>query len=108
MSETSKIPNPPTFRWYPKHLNHIAENIVFKKRNISFLAINALFRQTKTHQIVDSEMENGHFLIEDFVVLQKNDLLRTQAEKLSAVFYLDHLGNIVVVTAVSENDTYEK
>ena len=108
MSETSKIPNPPTFRWYPKHLNHIAENIVFKKRNISFLAINALFRQTKTHQIVDSEMENGHFLIEDFVVLQKNDLLRTQAEKLSAVFYLDHLGNIVVVTAFSENDTYEK
>jgi hypothetical protein len=24
------------FKWLPKHLNHIAENIVFKKRNISF------------------------------------------------------------------------
>lgn len=34
----------PVFRWLPKHLNHIAENIVIKKRNISFLAINALFR----------------------------------------------------------------
>ncbi|MEM1122284.1 MAG: hypothetical protein AAGJ18_17695 [Bacteroidota bacterium] len=33
------------FRWRAKHLNHIAENIVFKKRNISSLAINALFRQ---------------------------------------------------------------
>jgi len=30
----------PTFRWIPKHLNHIAENIAIKKRNISFLAIN--------------------------------------------------------------------
>jgi hypothetical protein len=24
------------FKWLPKHLNHIAENIVFKNRNISF------------------------------------------------------------------------
>ena len=47
MSETIEIPNPPTFRWYPKHLNHIAENIVFKKRNVSFLAINRIFRQPK-------------------------------------------------------------
>ena len=108
MDETTQIPNPPTFRWYPKHLNHIAENIVFKKRNVSFLAINALFRQMKTHRIVDSDLENGHFLIEDFVALQKNDLLRTQAEKLSAVFYLDNLDNIVVVTAFSENDNYEQ
>ncbi len=24
------------FKWLPKHLNHIAESIVFKRRNISF------------------------------------------------------------------------
>ena len=77
MSETTKIPNPPTFRWYPKHLNHIAENIVFKNRNVSFLAINALFRQRKTHYIVESEMENGHFLIEDFVPLQLRNAQKT-------------------------------
>ncbi|MDZ7879256.1 MAG: hypothetical protein U5L45_16360 [Saprospiraceae bacterium] len=31
MSETAKIPNPPTFRWYPKHLNHITEKYRFPK-----------------------------------------------------------------------------
>ena len=108
MSETNKVPNPPTFRWYPKHLNHIAENIVFKNRNVSFLAINALFRQRKTHNIVESEMGNGHFLIEDYVSLQPNDRLRTHAERLSAVFYLDNHDNIVVITAFSENDTYDE
>lgn len=108
MSKTSKIPNPPTFRWYPKHLNHIAENIVFLNRNVSFLAINALFRQKHTHTIEDSYMSNGHFLVEDFVDLQPNDLLRTRAEKLSAVFYIDNHDNVVVVTAFSENDTYTK
>lgn len=35
------------FKWIPKHLYHIAENILFKKRNISFLAINYLFRNKK-------------------------------------------------------------
>ena len=106
MSETTKIPNPPTFRWYPKHLNHIAENIVFKKRNVSFLAINALFRQKETHKIAVSNKDKGHFVAQDFVDLQPNDLLRTKAEKLYVIFYLDKLNNIVVITAYSENDSY--
>ena len=33
------LPNPVVFRWLPKFMNHIAENIVFKKRNISFFSI---------------------------------------------------------------------
>jgi hypothetical protein len=24
------------FKWLPKHLNHIAENIIFKQRNVFF------------------------------------------------------------------------
>jgi len=62
------------FRWKAKHLNHIVENIVFKKRNISFLAINALFRQ-KSAKIEDS-----------------------------ITFSLDRHYNIIVSTAYSEND----
>ena len=45
MKELENALKQPHFRWLPKFLNHIAENIVIKKRNISFLAINALFRQ---------------------------------------------------------------
>lgn len=110
MSETNKtieIPNPPIFRWLPKAMNHIAENIVFKKRNVSFLAINALFRQTKTHTVSDSTLGNNHFIIEDFVPLQSNDRLRVKAEKLTAIFELDKYDNIIVKTAFSENDNIE-
>ena len=94
----------PTFYWRPKHLQHIAENIVFKQRNVSFLAINALFRQQATYQIQESELGNGHYIVEDFVQRQKNDYLRTQSEVLYAVFFFDKFGRIVVTTAYSEND----
>jgi hypothetical protein len=105
MSRTKlELPNLLNFHWLPKHLNHIAENIVFQERNVSFYAINALFRQKKTHLIIESPMQNGHFIIEDFVDLQTNDLLRRRAERLTAVYYLDNRDNVVVVTAFSEND----
>jgi hypothetical protein len=94
----------PQLRWLPKHLQHITENIVFKQRNISFLAINAIFRQ-KTHKITASNKEKGNFIIEDYVALQRNDMLRRKAEILTVIFYLDKHDNIVVVTAYSENDT---
>ena len=45
MNELEKAFKQIHFKWLPKFLNHIAENIVIKKLNISFLAINALFRQ---------------------------------------------------------------
>ena len=104
MSETTEIPNPPTFRWYPKHLNHIAENIVFKKRNVSFLAINRIFRQPKTHKVKPSRLGNDHFEVSDFVAVLPNDRLRTRAEVLKVIYYFDKENNIVVVTAMSEND----
>ena len=99
-----KVPKNPVFRWLPKHLNHIAENIVFKGRNVSFLAINALFKQTKTHIVLPSDFGNDHYIVEDFVVLQPNDRLRTKAEKLRVVFFLDKYQNIIIKTAYSEND----
>lgn len=104
MSKTIEMPKVPSFHWLPKHLNHIAENIVFKKRNVSFLAINALFRQDKTYSIIPSRFGNNHFEIEDFVEILPNDLLRTRAEGLKAVFRFDSQKNIIVVTAMSEND----
>ena len=58
--DSINIPKNPNFRWLPKHLHHITENIVFKNRNISFLAINALFRQTKTHTVLPSDFGNDH------------------------------------------------
>ena len=96
------------FRWLPKHLNHIAENIVFKKRNVSFLAINALFRQKDTCYIEkDKNGFRGSYTIRDFVELQPKDMLRTKAEWLEVAFYLDSHDNIIVTTAYSENDTTE-
>jgi hypothetical protein len=74
------IPKQPTFHWLPKHLNHITENIVFNNRNVSFLAINRLFRQTETHIIRPSRLGNNHFEVEDFIPLLPNDRLRTRAE----------------------------
>ena len=100
-----KIPKNPKFHWLPKHLQHITENIVFKNRNISFLAINALFRQTRTHTILPSKLGNDHYLIEDFVDVQINDRIRTKAEKLIVVFALDKYNNITIKTAYSENDS---
>ena len=94
------------FKWLPKHIQHITEHIVFDKRNVSFLAINALFRQYKTHKVKPSEFGNDHFMVKDFVPLQKNDRTRILAEELTAIFYIDQHGNIVVITAFSENDEY--
>jgi hypothetical protein len=88
-------------------MNHIAENIVFKNRNISFLAINTLFRQRETHTVSDSKLGNNHFIIEDYVPLQINDRLRVKAEKMTVVFELDKHNNIIVKTAYSENDSIE-
>ncbi len=105
MSKTTKIPNPPIFRWSPKHLNHIAENIVFKKRNVSFLAINHIFRQPNTHKVKPSSFGNGHFEVSDFVPTLRNDLLRTRAERLKVIFRFDEQNNIIVITAMSENDS---
>ena len=105
MQNHYKTLNKAQFKWLSKHLQHITENIVFKQRNISFLAINALFRQKKTYNITVSNKENNHFVVEDFVDIQKNDRLRRQAEKLTAIFYIDNQDNIIVVTAFSENDS---
>jgi len=92
------------FKWLPKHLNHIAENIVLKKRNISFLAINALFRQESRIIKPAAAPFIDSFLIADFVSVQKNDKLRMKAEKMVAVFRLDKHDNIIVITAYSESD----
>jgi hypothetical protein len=92
------------FRWLPKYLNHIAENIVFKKRNISFLAINALFRQ-ENNIITNSEAPfTDSFVISGIVPILPNDRLRTISNKMSVVFRLDDHNNIIPITAYSEND----
>jgi hypothetical protein len=96
----------PRFLWLPKHLQHITENIIFKNRNVSFLATNALFRQKQTYEIKPSELGNDHFVITDYVDLQQNDRIRNKAEELSAIFNLDKHDNIIVITAYSENDDY--
>ena len=93
-----------SFKWLPKHLNHIAENIVFKKRNVSFLAINAIFRQ-KDVSIISSETSfTDSFIISGFVPLQTNDKLRTRAEKMSVIFRIDEQNNIIPITSYSETD----
>jgi hypothetical protein len=74
------------FKWLPKHIQHITEHIVFDKRNISFLAINALFRQYKTHKIKPSEFGNDNFMVKDFVPLQKmieQELWQTNSQLFS-------------------------
>ena len=104
MEKRIEIPKNVAFHWLPKHLNHITENIVFKRRNVSFLAINKVFRQKATHNIRPSKLGHDHFEIEDFVEKQPNDLLRRQAENLKVIFRFDTHQNIVVITAFSEND----
>jgi len=92
------------FKWLPKHLNHITENIVFKKRNISFLAINAIFRQ-KDISVTSSEISfTNSFIISGFVPVQANDKLRTRAEKMSVIFRIDEHNNIIPITSYSETD----
>ena len=92
------------YKWLPKHLNHIAENIVFKKRNISFLAINYLFRN-KNYEIFKSKQQfKDSFIISGFVPLQKNDKLRNKSERLTVIFRIDNHKNIIVITAFSETD----
>lgn len=92
------------FRWKAKHLNHIVENIVFKKRNVSFLAINALFRQ-KDKKVRKSDFPfKNSYIISGFVSIQKNDNLRKKARLLFVAFRLDKHLNIIVSTAYTEND----
>jgi len=103
IKETLKLLN---FKWLPKHLNHITESIVFKKRNISFLSINALFRQ-KEYKINQCEQPfKDSYIISGFVPLQSNDKLRTKEEILFVIFRIDNYKNIIVITAFSENDEY--
>jgi hypothetical protein len=91
------------FRWLPKHMNHIAENIVFKKRNVSFLAINALFNQ-KEYDIIVNEKFQGSYTIVGYVPVLPNDNLRTREENLEVAFRIDKHSNIIPITAYSEND----
>lgn len=92
------------FKWLPKHLNHIAENIVFKKRNISFLAINALFRQKDVNITTSDTPFVNSFIISGVVALQPNDRLRTKEDKMSVVFRLDDHNNIIPLTSYSVSD----
>jgi hypothetical protein len=92
-----------TFRWLPKHLNHIAENIVFEKRNVSFLAINALFNQKKYDIIVGEKFQDSYTIVGNVPVLP-NDNLRTREENLEVAFRIDKYNNIIPITAYSEND----
>lgn len=91
-------------KWLPKHLNHIAEHIKLDDRNVSFLAINALFRSSDYILVKSPPPFENHYIISGYVAVQKNDLLRTKAEYLTAVFYLDNHNNIVPITAYSESD----
>ncbi len=94
----------PTFRWLPKHLNHIAEHIKFDNRNISFIAINSLFRSKNYHLEISPPPFENHYIISGYVAAQKNDLLHTKSEHLTVVFYIDKHNNIIPITAYSEND----
>jgi|GEM_PF-2978379 hypothetical protein len=92
------------FKWLSKHLNHITENIVFKKRNVSFLAINALFRQKDVSITASETPFTNSYIISGFVPLQPNDRLRTRADKISVIFRLDEHSNIIPITSYSESD----
>ncbi len=92
------------FKWFPKHLNHIAENIVFKKRNISFLAINALFRQKEANINSSETPFTNSYVISGIVPIQANDKLRTISDKLTVIFRIDEQNNIIPITSFSESD----
>ncbi len=104
MMELSQALKQLKFRWLPKHLNHIAENIVLKHRNISFLAINYLFREVEYDLFECKVPFKNSFIISGFVPVQQNDNLRNKSENLSVVFRVDKHGNIIVTTAFSESD----
>ena len=104
MKNIEQVLKQTNFKWLPKHLNHIAENIIFKKRNISFLAINYLFRN-KNYEVFESKKQfKNSFIITGFVPIQKNDKLRNKSEQLTVIFRLDKYKNIIVITAFSETD----
>lgn len=92
------------FKWLPKHLNHIAENIVFKKRNISFLAIYALFRQKDINITTSEPLFTNSYIISGVVILQTNDRLRTKEDRMSVIFRIDEHNNIIPITSYSESD----
>ena len=104
MNEIEQALKQINFIWLPKHLNHIAENIVLKKRNISFLAINYLFRNKNYKVFKSNQQFQNSFIIIGFVPIQKNDKLRNKAEQLTVVFRLDKQKNIIVITAFSDTD----
>ena len=86
MKNIEQVLKQTNFKWLPKHLNHIAENIIFKKRNISFLAINYLFRN-KNYEVFESKKQfKNSFMITGFVPIQKNDKLRNKSEQLTVIF----------------------
>jgi hypothetical protein len=93
-----------TFRWLPKHLNHIAENIVYKKRNISFLAINALFRQKLVVVNPSDYPFKSSYIIKGYLDVLPNDGLRLKGEILRVAFQIDDKFNIIPLTAYSESD----
>ena len=104
MEEVLSALKQPKFNWLPKHLNHIAEKIAIDKRNISFLAINALFRQ-KNYQLARSPKPfKQSYIIAGYVEKQKNDQLRTTEEELFVIFRIGSYGEIIVITAYSETD----
>ncbi len=104
MKEISKALEQLKFRWLPKHLNHIAANIVFRQRNISFLAINYLFREAEYEVFKSKVPFKDSYIITGFVPVQKNDKLRNKSENLTVVFRTDKHDNIIVITAFSESD----
>lgn len=89
-----------SFKWLSKHLNHIAENIVFKKRNISFLAINYLFRHAEYRIFKSSAPFRDSFVISGYVPVLKNDNLRKESEQLSVIFRVDKYQNIIVIYSI--------
>lgn len=68
MTEIKRALKQLNFRWLPKHLNHIAENIVLKQRNISFLAINYLFREAEYELFESKAPFKDSFIISGFVL----------------------------------------
>ncbi len=104
MTEIEKALKQANFKWLPKHLNHITENIVFKHRNISFLAINYLFRDANYELFESKAPFKDSFIITGNVPVLKNDKLRNKSEDLTVIFRIDKHNNIIVITAFSESD----
>jgi hypothetical protein len=85
-------------------LNHIAENIVLKKRNISFLAINTLFRLKNVNITFSETPFTNSYFISGIVPIQTNDKLRTKLDRLTVIFRIDEQNNIIPITSFSETD----